>query len=113
MAAAWPELGHHETAVRLGERAVELRRTAGVERYLTAALETTAEALIGLDAGNRREVPARGSSHPDFPRGRPRVPPGGAAPPRSVRVWGRIAGMPTDDAPIAALAEVLCSRCLD
>jgi len=51
LAAAWQELGDHDTAARLGERAIELfRSTAGVERYLATALETTAEALVGLDA---------------------------------------------------------------
>jgi tetratricopeptide (TPR) repeat protein len=51
LAAAWQQRGRHSTAARLGERAVELLRgTAGVERYLAAALETTAEALVGLDA---------------------------------------------------------------
>lgn len=51
LAAAWHEQGDHDTAARLGNRAIELfRAMAGVERYLAAALETTAEALVGLDA---------------------------------------------------------------
>jgi tetratricopeptide (TPR) repeat protein len=51
LAAAWHGQGDHDSAVRLGKRAIELfRAMAGVERYLAAALETTAEALVGLDA---------------------------------------------------------------
>lgn len=51
LAAAWHEQGDHDTAARLGNHAIELfRAMAGVERYLAAALETTAEALVGLDA---------------------------------------------------------------
>ncbi|MET8089939.1 tetratricopeptide repeat protein [Micromonospora sp. NPDC005220] len=54
LATAWQKLGDHAAAARLGERAVEIfRSAAGVERYLASALETTAEALICLDAPER------------------------------------------------------------
>lgn len=51
LAAARHEQGDHDVAAQLGKRAVALfRATPGTERYLAAALETTAAALVGVGA---------------------------------------------------------------
>jgi tetratricopeptide (TPR) repeat protein len=48
LATAWQGLGDYDTAAAFGERAVAIfRLAAATERYLAAALETTAESLVG------------------------------------------------------------------